>query len=164
MLTRYFAPPCSACQPAASFFVSNVLCIEALLRIAPMQQNLVCIRGLVSGKPPISSRLRTPRSATRNTPKRLPSGTKQRSENVAPAPGSTRSAPTGVRCNLDATFTKGLSTTVVSSNTGSGGSSVKSMPLPELASTPYCDFAAEINSNAKENKGVRSSAIGDYRT
>lgn len=54
----------------------------------------------------------------------------------------------------DLGVTTALSTTVLAANIAK--------TMPEVNGTPYCDFAAEINSNAKENRGVRSSAIGDY--
>nr|CAB3265130.1 protein regulator of cytokinesis 1 [Phallusia mammillata] len=120
------------------------------------------------GKPPISSRLRTPcgqpqKPRTPAAKRALVEKNRKAPPSTKSGPGSTKSAPATVdKADLDTTFIKGLSTTVVSSNTGGSTESVKSMPIPEVRGTHYSDFAAAINSNAKENRAVRSSAIGDY--
>ena len=101
----------------------------------------------------MGTRLRTPSKVGPRA--RVPLAKRALMENKAAKNGplSVKSAPSS---DLDTTF-KGLSTTVLATNPSGP---VKSMP--EFSSTPYCEFAAEINSNAKENRGVRSSAIGDY--
>ncbi|CAK8677002.1 unnamed protein product [Clavelina lepadiformis] len=115
------------------------------------------------GKPPLSGRLCTVGSGLKLQGATVPRNVlKETKMNVqTKTSGSVKSAPVNRQCDFDNTFIKQLSTTVVSSNTAGSADSVVSMPLPEMTGTPYCDFAAEINSNAKENK-VRSSAIGDY--
>lgn len=98
------------------------------------------------GKPPLS-RLRTPNTAKktrsiRHTPKK-------QCDTVSVKSAPAESAPKGT-----------LSTTVVSSSTTA---SAQSVPLLDAEPSPYHDFAKDINNQAKINRGVRSSAIGDLR-
>ena len=117
---------------------------------------------IVSGKPPVSTRLRTPNKPS-TKPARVPLAKRALIDNKSnvrnmlakTGPSSVKSAPNP---DVDATFVRGLSTTVVSAP---AANKVKTN-VPEVGGTPYCDFAAEINTNAKDDKGVRSSAITDF--
>ena len=80
----------------------------------------------------------------------------QKSKVMKSGPGSVKSAPNP---DIDSTFTKGLSTTVISAPTVP--SSSKNI-VSEEGGTHYMDFAAEINTNAQDNRCVRSSAISDF--
>lgn len=104
---------------------------------------------LSPGKPP-HGRLQTPASANRRG--RIPS---TRMAKKATDTASIKSAPA-----TDSAQKGALSTTVVSSSTTS---SVKSAPMLEAEPSPYSDFAKDINNQAKQNRLVRSSAIGDFR-
>lgn len=102
-----------------------------------------------SGKPP-RSRLRTPLSSAKKARIPISSRTPKKQEDTV----SIKSAP------ADNSKKTTLSTTVVSSSTAS---SAKSAPLLEAEPAPYSDFASEINNHARQNRVVRSSAIGDKR-
>lgn len=105
---------------------------------------LFLVRYFFAGKPPIS---RNPSSVTPK--KRLPFHKK-------PAKGfdtlSVRSAPSSAQKSGS------LSTTVVSHVTTS---SANSAPLHDADPSHYRDFADDINSQVRQNKLVRSSAIHD---